>query len=116
MTDDKWQQLIDVAELQFDNVEKRTEDLVMDTPDGPQKNGTRDILIFENPLGRFKLVRESKPKVLSKKEHYTHRPGDTSRTEYTMSDTEMTHKLHVYKDEGYDDWEEIAIDKVGLSM
>jgi hypothetical protein len=116
MTDEKWQQLVDVAELQFDNVEKRTEDFMEETPDGPQKKGTQDILIFENPVGRFKLVRIAKPKVLSKKEHYTHRPGDTAKTEYTFSDTEMTHKLLVYKDEGYDDWEEISIDKVGLSV
>ncbi len=116
MTDEKWQQLVDVAELQFDNVEKRTEDLIVDTPDGPQKNGVQQVLIFENPAGRFKLVLESKPKVLSKKEHYTHRPGDTARTEYEFSDTEMTRKLHVYKDEGYDDWEEISIDKVGFSV
>ncbi len=115
MTDEKWQQLIDVAEMQFNNVEKKTEDLIGETPDGPQKQGTRDILIFENSVGRFKLERESRPKILSKKEHYTHRPGDTSRTEYQLSDTEMSHKLLVFKDEGFDDWEEITLDKIGLS-
>ncbi len=115
MTDEKWQQLIDVAEMQFNNVEKKTEDLMGQTPDGPQKQGTLDILIFENPGGRFKLERESRPRILSKKEHYNHRPGDTARTDYQLSDTELTYKLHVYKDEGYDDWEEITLDKIGLS-
>lgn len=108
MTDEKWQQLIDVAELQFDNVEKRTED----DPDG---QGTIDILIFENPAGRFMLKRINRPKVLEKKHHYSHRAGDTAQTEYKLSDTEMTHRLEVYKDVGYDDWEEASLESLGLS-
>ena len=115
MTNEKWQQLIDVAELQFNNVEKKTEDLIAQTQDGPQKQGTQDTLIFENPVGRFKLVRETRPKVLGKKEHYSHRPGDTARVDYTVSDTEVSHKLRVYKDTGYDDWEEVKLESLGLS-
>jgi hypothetical protein len=114
MTDEKWQQLIDVAELQFKNVELKTEDLMVDTPDGPQKQGTVDILIFENPKGRYKLERENRPKILSKKEHYSHRAGDTARTEYQVSDTEVTHKLRVYEDTGYDDWQEVTLDSLGF--
>lgn len=115
MTDEKWQQLIDIAEMQFNNVEVKTEDLIVTTEEGQQKQGTKDILIFENPKGRFRMVRENRPKILEKIEHYSHRQGDTARTEYKMSDTEVTHKLKVYEDVGYDDWEEVTLDKLGLA-
>jgi len=115
MTDEKWQQLIDIAELQFQNVEKKTEPLVHTTQDGQEEQGTQDILVFENPMGRFKIVRENRPKVLEKKHHFSHRAGDTARTEYKTSDTEVSHKLHVYKDVGYDDWEEAKLESLGLS-
>lgn len=115
MTDEKWKQLIDIAELQFQNVEVKTEDLIVTTEEGQQKQGTKDILIFENPKGRYMLVRENRPRILSKTEHYSHRQGDTARTEYKLSDTEVTHKLKVYEDMGYDDWDEITLDSLGLS-
>lgn len=115
MTDEKWQQLIDIAELQFQNVEVKKEDLIHTSEDGQEKQGTMDILIFENPKGRYKLVRENRPKILSKTQHYSHRQGDTARTEYQVSDSELTHKLKVYEDTGFDDWEEITLDKLGLS-
>jgi|SRR6185503_2876915 len=115
MTDEKWAQLVDIAELQFQNVEKKTEPYLHTTQDGQEEQGTQDILIFENPAGRFKLVRINRPKVLGKTEHYSHRAGDTARTEYQLSDTEMSHKLEVYKDAGYDDWEEATLESLGLS-
>lgn len=115
MTDEKWQQLIDIAELQFKNVETKLEDLIVKTPDGPEKQGTINVLIFENQKGRYKLARENRPKILSKTQHYSHRQGDTARTEYEISDSEVTHKLKVYEDTGFDDWEEITLDKLGLS-
>lgn len=115
MTDEKWQQLIDIAELQFQNVEVKKEDLIHTSEGGQEKRGTIDILIFENPKGRYKLARENRPKILGKVEHYSHRQGDTSRTEYQISDSEITHKLKVYEDTGFDDWEEITLDKLGLA-
>lgn len=115
MTDEKWQQLIDIAEMQFNNVEKSSEPLIHTSAEGQEQQGTQDILIFENPIGRFKVVRENRPKVLEKKHHFSHRQGDTARTEYKVSATEVSHKLKVYKDVGYDDWEETSLDKLGFS-
>lgn len=114
MIEEKWQQLVEMAKENFENVQVLKEDLTVDTEDGPQKRGTQDILIFENAAGRFKLVRENKPVMLEKKEHISHRAGDTARTEYKFSETEMSHKLKVYKELGFDDWEEITLDRLGL--
>jgi hypothetical protein len=123
MLEEKWQQLVEAAQKHFKNVSLTHEDLIMDTPqyhsvrgkqDGPIKQGTQDILIFENPSGKFKLVRENRPVVLEKKELYSHRAGQSAQTQYKFSETEFSHKLRVYKEDGFDEWEEITLDKLGL--
>jgi hypothetical protein len=114
MTDDKWQELADLANKQFKNVKVSTEPLMMDTPDGPVSHGTKDILIFDNPMGRFKLVRENRPVVLDKKLFASHRQGDTARTEYKFSATELSHRLRVYREVDMDEWEEVSADSLGL--
>lgn len=114
MIEEKWQELVETAKKHFKNVQLATEDLIMDTQDGPIKQGTQDILIFENPGGKFKIVRENKPVVLDKKELYSHRAGQSAQTQYKFSETEFSHKLRVYKEMDFDEWEEITLDKLGL--
>jgi hypothetical protein len=114
MIEEKWQQLVESAKKHFENVTLVTEDLIVETEDGPQKRGTQDILIFENQAGTFKLVRENKPVLLDKKELYSHRAGQSAQTQYKFSETEFSHKLRIYKERGWDDWEEITLDKLGL--
>ncbi len=114
MENEKWEQLVQMVKTKFDDVELSTEDLELETQDGPVKQGTMDILIFENNGGRFKLTRENRPVVLEKKEHFSHRMGDTARTEYKFSETEYSHKLRVYKETGYEEWEEITLDKLRI--
>jgi hypothetical protein len=115
MTDDKWQQLVEMANKNFKGVSLTEEDLILETSDGPQKQGTQNILIFEHPSGdRYKLVRENRPVVLEKKEMYSHRAGQSAQTKYKFSETEFAHKLKVFKETGFDEWEEITLDKLGL--
>jgi hypothetical protein len=114
MTDEKWEQLVEMAQQNFQRVKLNTQPLLVDTPDGPEQQGTEDILQFENPAGVFRVVRENKPVVLEKKMHYTHRPGDTARSEYKFSDTELSHKIRVYKEVDMDEWDEVTLDKLGL--
>ncbi|MEK7617568.1 MAG: hypothetical protein AAB410_00295 [Patescibacteria group bacterium] len=115
MQDDRWQQLVEMARKNFRNVSQHSEDLIMETQDGPIKQGTKDLLLFDHPSGdKYKLVRENRPLVLEKKQHFSHRMGDTARTEYKHSETEFSHKLRVYKEVGFDEWEEITLDRLGL--
>jgi hypothetical protein len=114
MNEDRWQQLVEMAREHFKNVLLVTEDVIVETADGPQKQGTEDILTFENRAGNFKLVRENKPVVLGKTEHFSQRAGDSARTEYKFSETEMSHKLRVYKEMDFDEWEEVTLDKMGV--
>jgi hypothetical protein len=115
MQDERWQQLTEMARKHFKNEQLHTEDLVVETEDGPQKRGTQDILEFEHPDGsRYRLVRENRPVVLEKKELYSHRAGQSAQTQYKFSNTEFSHKLRVYREVAFDEWEEITLDKLGL--
>lgn len=115
MQDDKWQDLTEAAKKHFKNVFLRLEDLIVDTSDGPVKQGTQDVLEFDHSDGkRYRLVRENKPVVLEKKELYSHRAGQSAQTQYKFSETELSHKLKVYKEVDFDEWEEVTLDKLGL--
>lgn len=115
MNDEKWQQLVETAQKHFKNAKLFNEDLMMDTPDGPEKRGNQDVLEFDHPsMGRYKLVRENRPVVLEKKELYSHRAGQSAQAQYKFSATEFSHKLRVYKEAGFDEWEEVTLDTLGL--
>lgn len=115
MNDEKWETLVEMAKRHFQDVTLKNEDLIKNTPEGEQVEGTQDILEFEHPSGdHFRLVRENRPAVLDKKQFFSHRMGDTARTEYKFSDTEFSHKLKVYKEADFDEWEEITLDSLGL--
>ena len=115
MTDEKWQQLVETAQKNFKGVKLYAEDLILETQDGPQKKGTQDVLEFGLPQGgKYRLVRENKPIVLEKKELYSHRAGQTAQTQYKFSATEFSHRLRVYKEVDFDDWEEVTLDTLGL--
>lgn len=114
MNDDRWNELVEMAQKNFDHVELSTEALSVETSDGIYEQGSRDILQFQNQMGLFRLERENRPLILDKKQHYSHRPGDTARTEYVLSDTDFSHKLMVYKENDAGEWDEISADKLGL--
>ena len=108
MTEERWEQFKDLAKKQFSDVIITTEELPDDQP------GESEILEFTSPLGAFRLVRETRPLVLEKKEHYAKRATDVAEIEFVYSDTEVTHKLKIYKDDGLGEWEEISGDSLGL--
>lgn len=110
MTDEKWEQLVEHVTEEFSESEVRKEDADEEVD---EDGVTSNVLIFKAPHGKFKLVRENRPVVLEKKMHYSHRPGDTARTEYKISDTEFSHKLFLYKQmDG--EWQEVSLDNLGL--
>ncbi len=119
MTNDNWQQFVETAKGKFEDVSLATEDLYIDNIDSPGPHGTVDVLEFDMPAGfpitgRYQVRRENKPLVLDKKMHYSHRAGDTARTEYVLSDSEMSHKIKVYKEDDFGEWQEITPQALGL--
>ncbi len=113
MQNEQWERLVENAQANFKNVKVYGEELGEDA-EGAGGGAKADILEFTGPNGRFRVVREHHPIVLDKKMHYSHRPGDTARTEYKFSDTEVSYKLRVYKESDMDDWDEVTLDKLGL--
>ncbi len=115
MTDEKWEQLVEMIQKNFIGVKVSVEDIIVETEDGTQNRGNKNIVEFNHPDGlKYRVVRENRPMVLEKKEHFSHRMGDTARVEYKHSQIEFTHKLKVYKETNFDEWEEITLDRLGL--
>ncbi len=107
MTIDKWEQIVEQLQAQYPDMERYREPLM----EQEQERGRADVLSFESAMGPLRVVLESRPVVVDKHLHYSHRPGDTARSEYTYSETEETHRLRVYKEiDG--DWQEISAEKI----
>lgn len=112
MDQDKWEALKEELNRKFKIEDEHSEDLIMETGDGPVVTGKIEVLIMTTPVGKIKMARETKPVVLDKKVIYSHRAGQAARTEYTFSDTEFSHKLRVYTwSDDLDDWFEVDASK-----
>lgn len=109
MTDERWEELMETL-----GVSSTNEPLYQETGEGQKESGNQDIAIFKRGADTYKIVRENRPVVLEKKMTYSHRQGDTARTEYKLSDTEMSHKIRVFKEVDIDEWEEMSADNLGL--
>ncbi len=114
MNADKWDQIKTIILDKYPDAEKYSEDLYMETGDGRKKVGKSDVVEFETPQWRFKLVCEQKPVVLDKQMHYSHRPGDTARTEYKFSETETTSRLKLFKLMEDDSWNEVSLETLAM--
>jgi len=111
MTQERWEQLKENLKGKFEVLEDSTEDLVMQTEDGPVKQGAREILVVKSPIGKIRLTCDIRPRVLEKKLHYTHQQGKSAYAEYKFSETEKTYKLRLFKwNEVEYDWEELGED------
>lgn len=113
MTDERWEELIESLTSQGE-IKISNEPLYQKVADGEEQVGDQDIIVFKKAGITFKVVRENRPVVLEKKMTYSHRQGDTARTEYKLSDTEFSHKVRVFKEIDFDEWEEMSADNLGL--
>lgn len=116
MTPERWEQIKELVKTKFGAVEQKVEDIMGEGADGPVKQGSREILEVETPVGTIRLAWETRPKVLDKKFHYTHRQGATATTEYTFSDTEQVHALKMSRLNDSGGWEELDESKIGQLM
>ncbi|NIP32571.1 hypothetical protein GWN26_04570 [Candidatus Saccharibacteria bacterium] len=100
MQDEKWKEVVGMVKDKFEVIEEEEEPM----EDIPRSKIER--IVFEGPLGKMKLERETKPVVLDKKTTYSKRMGDTATVEYVYSEDEYAHKFKAYAWKG-DDWVEI---------
>jgi hypothetical protein len=114
MTDDKWDVLIEQAKANFGDVSVSTEDLIVETEDGPVRHGTQDVLEFSTDHGAFRVIRENRSRMLEKKTHHFNRQSDTSESEYTFSDTDFTHKLRIFALDDDDEYKELESENLNI--
>jgi hypothetical protein len=115
MTDQRWEQFVEDGKTRFKDVEIRDETWTDDHGE-EVRTGIQNVMEFTLPTtnDRYRVVRENKPVVLDKIQHYSHRQGDTARTEWLLSDTELSHKIKVYKEDDYGEWQEVTAGELGL--
>lgn len=115
MTPDKWEQIKENIKRNFTVEDQGVEDVLVETGEGPIKQGAAEYIIFDGPMGRIKLRLEKKPKLEDKKYFYSHRAGDAARVEYKFSDKETVLTFKAYKwNELEDDWKEIDASRINF--
>ncbi|OGB73788.1 hypothetical protein A3K24_03100 [candidate division Kazan bacterium RIFCSPHIGHO2_01_FULL_44_14] len=92
MNDEKWGTILDRIQSQFQVIDQG-EETIADIP-----NGKLEFIVFDSPMGRLKLERVTKPKVLDRKSFGGSKYGAASGVEYIYSDSEMTHMFSAFKD------------------
>jgi hypothetical protein len=100
MTEERWEQIKEMANNNFEVLENKVTDLPAD-----QGGGTKETLIFNGPLGKMKLEFIVKPLVLDKKTIYSKRSGQETKVDYVTSDTEKVRTFLAFKwDEASENW------------
>ena len=92
MTDDKWEIVLDRIQSQF-QVIKHGEEAIADVP-----NGKLEFIIFDSPMGKLRLERATKPKVLDRKSFGGSKYGVATSVEYIYSVIEITHTFSAFKE------------------
>lgn len=100
MIQEKWEQLVGRIKDEFDNVEHQTFD-------GSRERETIEEIIFDGPIGRTKVIRTKKPRVLEEKTHYSNRIGGSMSIERVLSNDEFVDSVEVLK---YDNGEWMPVD------
>ncbi|MDD3679010.1 MAG: hypothetical protein PHT36_02065 [Patescibacteria group bacterium] len=63
-----------------------------------------ETLEFTSPLGKIRIVRTSRPKIIEKKSHY-HKGAGAAKIEYVLSEDEMHHEINIFKINDTGEWE-----------
>ena len=91
MTEEKWQAV--VGRLKDD-----CEILEHQTINGELEGESIEEIVFVNPIGRMKLTRRVKPRLLGEKTHYSGRVGQSTGIEKVYSDDEFVDTVELFQD------------------
>jgi hypothetical protein len=109
MNPNKWENLIFMAEEKFGLDKKYMEDFeVSELSTGEKIMGQKEIVEFKSPLGRIKLEKTSRPKVIDKKVLHTKRIGGRTAIDFVYSPDERVEELKIYKENKEGEWEELT--------
>jgi len=115
MTEEKWQDIKAMVEEKFEVIDKRLEEKKI----GKDKQGNeveekKETIEFKGPLGKIKLERVIRPKVLEERTQYSRRVGGDIQVNYIYSSDEFIDLLRAYQwNIKKEEWEEIKPDIFG---
>ena len=108
MNPNKWENLIYLAEEKFGIDKQYAEDFVVaETSMGKKIMGRKEIVEFNSPLGRIRLEKVSRPRVIDKKVLHTKRIGGKTAVDFVYSEEDLVVEIKIYKQKSDADWEEI---------
>ncbi|MDD5606109.1 MAG: hypothetical protein PHR51_02215 [Patescibacteria group bacterium] len=100
MNDSKWADLITNVESKFEVLENSKYD-IEDIP-----NAFAEVVVFMGPLGKMKLERVTRPRVVGEKTFGGSKYGAASGTEKIYSEDEFVNVMRVYREVG-GEWQEV---------
>ena len=101
MTEEKWQEVCTMIQEKFEVEDHAEEDL---------DPGTSEYYVFTSPLGKIKLVRTLRPKLVDRKVHTAKRIGAASEEERIYSKDEQVSFVKAYMwNEDMNDWSDMDV-------
>ncbi len=111
MNPNKWEQLVYLAEEKFGIESKEVEEIVVDVNhQGEKIKGEKEIIEFESPVGRMRMEKITKPRVIDKNIKRAKRAGSRASVDLIYSDKETVSEMSVYKKNNQNEWEKIKPD------
>jgi hypothetical protein len=104
MTDEKWEQTLELIKKNY-QVEEENQGTLPDI-----ENARWHEVIFDCPMGKFKMTRTVKPRVINKNTHYSNRIGSGVKVDYQYSKDDFVDELKVLK------WNEIENDWINAKF
>ncbi len=111
MDNEKWERLIFLIEERCKITARKSEEFeVAKTASGQPIMGQREFIEFESPLGKMKLEKNTRPKVIDKKVLHTKRIGGRVAVDYIYSPEESISEIKVYQwDKQNNFWREVDL-------
>jgi hypothetical protein len=108
MNNDNWFDLKEKLINRFGEINETTHKEEREDDVGHRIVTTIETLEFNSPLGKLKIERLSRPKILDKISHY-HKGAGVAKVELVLSDDEVSHRLSVYKLDDAGDWQPLDL-------
>lgn len=117
MNDEKWEDLKEKISTKGIELHEKTEDATTFDDLENKIPGKKEILEFSTEIGKIKIERTSRPKILDKKAHYHKGTGGQAKLEYVLSKDELSHKIDIFRwDEDMSKWSPLDLPTERLSF
>jgi len=116
MTSSRWENLMFRIEEKFSIDKQYAEDFeVAETSSGEKIMGQRQAVEFVGPMGRIKLEKTARPRVIDKKILRTKRIGGKVAVNFVYSNEDKVEEIKIYKQSLYGKWEEMNTANMGFT-